>query len=113
MPDALERDGKADTSCALAPTSTHSILREQWLDFRSTYHSGGGAEDDCLESSNVYVDFGEDEPEELKGAITLMIEDAKNIALMEAGAHRLWKIIERYPVLEANWENPFQQTSHR
>lgn len=94
----LRKDGRPDTSCAEAPATIQAVIRDRAWEFGSTYHSEGGSDVDCLEDSNVYVDLGEEAPDELEKAITEMIDDAKYDGLSDAGVERLRSMIGKYPV---------------
>jgi len=85
IPALLRKDGHADTS------STGG---------RSTFHSEGGAEEDFLEDKDVYVDLGEDSPEELEEALADMVAQARANGISDAGAARLENMLKKYPVFD-------------
>eukprot|EP00171_Calliarthron_tuberculosum_P002686 IDg2686t1 len=96
VPELLKKAGYSDDPCATRNGSIQSILRERGLDWGSTYHSHGGAEYDTLDESGVYVDLGEDTPEELDEALMKIIADATENGLSEAGVSRLRNLLHKF-----------------
>jgi len=100
IPALLRKDGHADTSSTGGRESIHSILCARGLGYGSTFHSEGGAEEDFLEDKDVYVDLGEDSPEELEEALADMVAQARANGISDAGAARLENMLKKYPVFD-------------
>ena len=64
--------------------------------FGTTFHSDCGTEEDMLEDSDVYVDLGEDSPEELDMALSERLSEARKSGLSDIGAQKLKNIIDKH-----------------
>lgn len=110
IPDMLRRANLDGANAAAG--SIHSLLYERGLEYGSTYHSGGGADADMLEDSDVYVDLGDDPKEDLDQALKKKVDEAISNGLSSDGGARLTALLSRYKsVFGFGWESPYQPTS--
>ena len=96
VPDLLKRSEKSDAPLPGGHKSIKGILRDRGLDFGSTFHNEGGTNEDHLENGNVYVDLGEDSPEERKEGLSDLLQDARSNGLCKSDAERLKGIRRKY-----------------
>ena len=116
VPQALRNDNAEDGPCANTGSNIaiHSILQDREFQEGSTYHRHGGYEYDALDDSDVYVDLGDETPEELETALNKMLLEAKTQGISETGQRRLEKLLQEYKsVFEHGWVNPNQPTCHQ
>ncbi|PXF44743.1 hypothetical protein BWQ96_05502 [Gracilariopsis chorda] len=107
IPKLLEK-AQADAQTPIEG-SIHSILQSRAFEHGSTYHSTGGAEEDMLEESDVYVGLGEDPKEDLEAALDGKVEKARANGLSTSGASRLTRLFKKYKqVFDFGWENSRQ-----
>ena len=64
--------------------------------FGTTFHSDCGTEEDMLEDSDVYVDLGEDSPEERDMALPETLSGARKSGLSDIVAQKLKKFIDKH-----------------
>lgn len=61
------------------------------------FHSDeGGEEVDALDDSSVYIDIGDDPPEERDAALEVSVQEAQQNGLSEKGADELRSIIDKH-----------------
>ena len=70
-----------------------NAVKSQW---GSTFHQDGGAEDDALEDSDVYVDLGEDPVKELECMLSNKVDEARKTGISGEGSRRLAGLLKRY-----------------
>ena len=73
--------------------SLMSAAKAQW---GSTFHQDGGAEEDALEDSDVYVDLGDDPIEDLEAMLEQRVEEARAAGISEKGSKRLTTLLKKY-----------------
>lgn len=88
--------GNNDRKSTVDSGSIQSLLRENNLEFGSTFHSQGGSEDDRLDDSSVYVDIGEDTAEALDSALASRVEQALTNGISPDGSKKLDFLLQKY-----------------
>ena len=73
-----------------------SLINAMTKNSGTTFHSDCGTEEDMLEDSDVYVDLGEDSPEELDMALSERLSEARKSGLSDIGAQKLKNIIDKH-----------------
>ena len=73
-----------------------SLINAMTKTFGTTFHSDCGTEEDMLEDSDVYVDVGEDSPEELGMALSERLSEARKSGLSDLGSQKLKSIIDKH-----------------
>ena len=101
VPELLERQTKNDSALRKTPRNTNngsicSLLQKRNVEYGSTFHSHGGTEEDKLEDSDIYVDLGEDTPEELKAAFAARVDQVRENGLSEAGTVKLAALLQKH-----------------
>ena len=72
-----------------------SLLKNRDFGFGSTFHSQGEGKDD-LDHSEIYIDLGEDVPEDLTNALTERVKDARKNGMSESGCKQLGNLLDKY-----------------
>lgn len=72
------------------------MLQKRNVEYGSTFHRHGCTEEDKLEDSDIYVDLGEDTPEELKAAFAARVDQARENGLSEAGTVKLAALLQKH-----------------
>lgn len=93
VPDLLEKHKRVDAALG---GSIHRLLQSRNLNFGSMFHSHGGTEDDKLDNSDIYIDLGEDSPEDLEVALATRLEQARANGMSAEGAKKLADIIQQH-----------------
>ena len=108
---AMREAGKPNEACAGAPAgSICGILSANRSECRSTFHSQSDEGSDFLQDPDVYVDLGEDIPQELDEALATQVGKARANGLTDEGCARLQDLLRRYrSIFGCGWENPHQQ----
>ena len=80
------------------PSNKHNGTVAAMFSMQSgVHHSEGGLDGhDMLDDSDIYIDLGEDDPNELSAALAEAIRKAKTNGLSTAGAERLESLFEKY-----------------
>ena len=73
-----------------------SLINAMTKHFGTTFHSDCGTEEDMMEDSDVYVDLGEDSPEELDMALSERLSESRKSGLSDIGAQKLKNIIDKH-----------------
>ena len=107
---AMREAGTPNEPCARVPAgSICGILKSSTPEYGSTFHSRGDEGSDFLEETDVYVDLGEDTPEELDAAIEKQVAGARAEGMSEEGCARLSKLLQVYrSIFECGWAKPHQ-----
>lgn len=70
-----------------SPPKLASLLRD------GIFHSHGGEEDECIEDGTQFLDFGEDDPQDVDASLDQSIKDSANSGLSERGVQRLTRML--------------------
>ena len=73
-----------------------SLINAMTKNFRTTFYSDCGTEEEMLEDSDVYVDLGEDSPDDLDMALSERLSEERKSGFSDIGAQKLKNIIEKH-----------------
>ena len=93
VPELLQKQKRVDAALG---GSIHSLLQRRNQDLGSTFHSHRGTEEDKLEDSDIYIDLGEDVPEDLDVALAARVEQACANGMSIEGAKKLADINQQH-----------------
>ena len=93
VPENLQKQKRVDAALG---GSIHIVLQRRNQDFGSTFHSHGSTQEDKLEDSNIYIDLGEDVPEDLDVALAARVEQACANGMSIEGSKKLADIIQQH-----------------
>jgi len=91
IPDLMESQSRSHVQAG----TIQSLLRGRDFAFGSTYHSQGETGDD-LDESGIYIDLGEDDPEDLTKALSGRVQQAKEKGLTDSGCNMLTNLFKTY-----------------
>ena len=101
VPKLLEKLRSDNNSQNRTTGDIQSLMNAAKSQWGSTFHQDGGAEDDALEDSDVYVDLGEDPVKELECMLSKKVDEARKAGISGEGLRWLAGLLEKYqPVFE-------------
>lgn len=105
----LRKEGCAGNSCSETSPAIYAILHERGLDCGTSFHGATDADEDCAHDYDIYVDLGQENPEDLQNCIAEMVQDTRESSPSDQVAGRLRANIRKCPVFEFGWENPLSR----